>query len=117
MIKSIYQIEEPKRWDVVVFRNPLDPTENYIKRLIATPGESLEIIDGDIYINDIIQRKPENVQNEHWMPIYDSRYQPYIGNGLQTYRVARHSRPRSTKSGLRQFGGACNSAGGSSRET
>jgi signal peptidase I len=81
VMKSIYQLQEPRRWDVVVFRNPLDPRENYIKRLIATPGESLEIIDGDIYIDGVIQRKPEHVQNEHWMPIYDSRYQPYVGDG------------------------------------
>jgi len=39
----------PKRWDVVVFKNPRDGTMNYIKRLIGLPGEVLEIIDGDIY--------------------------------------------------------------------
>lgn len=76
VLKCIYQFFEPKRWDVVVFKNPLDPTINYIKRLIALPGETIEIIDGDIYINGQISRKPPNVQNELWMPVYDNDYQP-----------------------------------------
>lgn len=76
--KSIYQFSEPKRWDVVVFRYPGDPRDNYIKRLIALPGETLEIFDGDIYIDGRIQRKPKHVQEEMWMPLYDSDYVPYI---------------------------------------
>ena len=76
--KCIYQFSEPKRWDVVVFRYPKYPYDNYIKRLIALPGESLEIIDGDIFINGEIQRKPEHVQSELWMKIYDSDFVPYV---------------------------------------
>ncbi|UCG15882.1 MAG: signal peptidase I [Phycisphaerales bacterium] len=40
----------PKRWDVVVFKNPRDGEENFIKRLVGLPGEILEIIDGDLYV-------------------------------------------------------------------
>ncbi|MFH1370854.1 MAG: signal peptidase I [Planctomycetota bacterium] len=76
VLKCIYQFVEPKQWDVVVFKNPLDPTENYIKRLVARPGEAVEIIDGDVYIDGLISRKPVNVQEELWMPIYDNDYQP-----------------------------------------
>ncbi len=76
VLKDLYQFKEPKRWDVVVFKNPLNPTENYIKRLIGKPGEKVEIIDGDIYINDNIARKPKKVQKEHWMCVYDNNHQP-----------------------------------------
>jgi len=76
VLKCIYQLFQPKRWDVVVFKNPLDPTVNYIKRLIGLPGEKLETIDGDIYVNGQIARKPHKVQNELWMPVYDNDYQP-----------------------------------------
>ncbi|MFC1738979.1 signal peptidase I [Planctomycetota bacterium] len=76
VLKCIYQFLEPKRWDVVVFKNPLDPRINYIKRLIALPGETIEIIDGDIYIDGKIQRKPPKVQEELWMPVYNNDYQP-----------------------------------------
>ncbi len=65
-----------KAWDVVVFKNPAEPPVNYIKRLIALPGETVQIIDGDIYINGKIMRKPPKVQNELWMPVYNNDYQP-----------------------------------------
>ena len=76
VLKCIYQLFQPKRWDVVVFKNPLDPTVNYIKRLIGLPGEKLETTDGDIYVNGQIARKPHKVQNELWMPVYNNDYQP-----------------------------------------
>lgn len=39
----------PKRWDVVVFKDPSDGVQNYIKRLAGLPNEVLEIVDGDVY--------------------------------------------------------------------
>jgi len=76
VLKCLYQFEEPKQWDVVVFKNPLDPSINYIKRLVGRPNEQVEIIDGDVYINGQISRKPPKVQRELWMPVYDNDYQP-----------------------------------------
>lgn len=74
--KCIYQFSDPKRWDVTVFKNPTEPKINYIKRMIGLPGEKIEIIDGDIYVDDKIARKPSNVQEELWMCVYDNDYQP-----------------------------------------
>ena len=48
--------------------------KNYIKRLIGLPGEKLQIVNGDIYINDKIQRKPDSVQETLWLPVYNSHY-------------------------------------------
>jgi len=77
VLKSIYQYVPPRRWDVVVFKNPTNPAINYIKRLIALPGETVQLIDGHVFINGQIQRKPAKVQQELWMPIYDNDYQPF----------------------------------------
>jgi signal peptidase I len=76
VLKCIYQFFEPKQWDVVVFKNPLNPSENYIKRLVGRPGQTVEIIDGDVYIDGQISRQPSKVQYELWMPVYDNDYQP-----------------------------------------
>ncbi len=46
-----YLFEEPKRGDIVMFINPDDESENYLKRIIGLPGEKLEIKDGLVYIN------------------------------------------------------------------
>ncbi|MFA6186964.1 MAG: signal peptidase I [Phycisphaerae bacterium] len=76
VFKCLYQFIEPRRWDVIVFKCPTEPGTNYIKRLIGKPGETIEIIDGDIYINNVLQRKPDTVQDEVWMCVYDNAYQP-----------------------------------------
>lgn len=47
--KFAYQLGEPERWDVIVFRFPGDAKMNYIKRLIGLPGETIEIFGGDIF--------------------------------------------------------------------
>ncbi len=78
VLKCIYQFLEPRQWDVVVFKNPTSPSINYIKRLIGRPEETIEIIDGDIYVDGQISRKPPKVQKELWMPVYDNDYHPVL---------------------------------------
>ncbi len=76
VLKYLYQFIEPQTWDVVVFKNPTNPKQNYIKRLIGCPGDEIKIIDGDIYIDGVIQTKPKHVQDLLWLKIYDSDFQP-----------------------------------------
>lgn len=49
--KVSYYFNEPKRYDIIVFPYPEEPDKHYIKRIIGLPGETVQIIDGYVYIN------------------------------------------------------------------
>lgn len=47
--KFAYAVSDPDRWDVIVFKVPVNPKQNYIKRLVGLPNETLSILHGDVY--------------------------------------------------------------------
>ncbi len=48
----------PDRGDIVVFKDPGKPDTDLVKRIIALPGETIEIVDGRVYINDHLLIEP-----------------------------------------------------------
>ncbi|ERL23928.1 signal peptidase I [Jonquetella sp. BV3C21] len=49
--KFIYRFREPRRGEIFVFKYPEDPSKDYVKRLIAVPGDKFSIQDGTVFIN------------------------------------------------------------------
>ena len=56
--KFIYQFRPPERGEILVFRYPRDPSRDFIKRVIAVPGDSIEIKDQRVFVNDQLLNEP-----------------------------------------------------------
>lgn len=80
--KFAYLVDEPERYDVVVFKYPLDRSKNYIKRLIGLSDEQVAIANGNIYVaphnpdgtpgTEHIARKPRDVRNSVMKTLFPS---------------------------------------------
>ncbi|MBR1579143.1 MAG: signal peptidase I [Selenomonadaceae bacterium] len=53
--KFIYKLRDPERGEVLIFRYPRDPSRDFIKRVIAIGGDTIEIKDGRVYLNGQMQ--------------------------------------------------------------
>ncbi|TXT20825.1 MAG: signal peptidase I [Planctomycetota bacterium] len=57
----VSKLLKPRRWDLIVFRYPDDPSVPYVKRLVGLPGETLSIHDGGVWMQDKELQKPTNL--------------------------------------------------------
>ena len=62
-------IKEPERRDIVVFKYPVNPEQDYIKRVIGVEGDSIEIKDKKVYVNG-------EPQDENYAIYLDKRVMP-----------------------------------------
>ena len=77
--------KEPKRGEIVVFKTPEDNKTDYIKRLIAIPGDRIKLDSGTIFLNGI-EIKQQNLRNEMYKDIEVSKFQEILPN-KNTYDV------------------------------
>jgi signal peptidase I len=60
-------VREPRRGDVIVFNNPVNPELDFIKRVVGVPGDTIEVHGREVTINGVKQElKPEAEQFETW---------------------------------------------------
>ena len=71
--------EKPKRGDVVVFKLPTNTSIDYIKRVVALPGETVQVINGRLYIDDkLVPREPVGMREYDGPSASRSRVTEYI---------------------------------------
>jgi signal peptidase I len=51
--KLVYEIGDPRPGDIVMLYYPLNPEKMFVKRVIAREGDTVRIVDGRVYVNDI----------------------------------------------------------------
>ena len=115
VMKYQYLLNEPGRWDVVVFKADAEQSENkravgfdqnYIKRLVGLPGETLMVLDGDLFVSIgpkpvgelapadfTVRPKSHAAQEAMWRIVYDNDHQPrqlsrtYTARGTQRSEI------------------------------
>ncbi len=61
--KLVYELGEPRPGDIVMLYYPVNPEKMFVKRVIAKEGDTVRIVDGHVYVNDIPLRD-DYVPNE-----------------------------------------------------
>ncbi len=76
---TLIQVKQPQRKDIVVFKYPVNPSQDYIKRVIGVSGDRIEVKNKKVYVNNELQDEkyaifldnkiiPGNVQKRDNMP-------------------------------------------------
>lgn len=81
--KITYRFRPPQRGEIVVFKYPVDPKKDFVKRLIAFGGEEVEIRDGSVLINGKPLQEPIQIPNHYY---YNRSDWPYAKEG-QVFKV------------------------------
>lgn len=76
-----YTFSEPERGDIIIFKNPNNLKEKYVKRVIGLPGDTVVIEDSKVYINGAETPLDEPYLKEEWV----------VCNGPFTYEVPEDS--------------------------
>src|SRR4030066_130564 len=65
--KATYLFNEPQRGDIIVLRSPQNPNSDLIKRIIAVPGDTVEIKDDAVFVNGAALVEPYTLEPPHYL--------------------------------------------------
>ena len=79
----LFQQKSPERGDIIVFKNPRNDDEYWVKRLIGLPGDKIKIIDGAIFLNgNKLERKDEGIYHFPNLEEKAQLYQEFLPSGV-----------------------------------
>ena len=113
--KLSFHFRDPKRWEIVVFKHPLEHSRIMVKRLVGMPGEELKIERGDLWTRApgseawTILRRPPEVQREAWRSLETRERKGAawsVVRGGKDWRVAGHELHARGEGAVRYLAGA-----------
>ena len=70
--RGAFALRDPRRWEVVVFRDWADLSQAFVKRVAGKPGETVEVRRGDVLRDGVLLRKPLSAQTAVAIPVADA---------------------------------------------
>ena len=93
--KLVYEIGEPRPGDIVMLYYPLNPEKMFVKRVIAKEGDTVRLVDGRVFVNDLPVHDdyvpPEYRGNDDWGPqVVPQGYYFVLGDHRNNSSDSRH---------------------------
>jgi signal peptidase I len=61
---TVVPIKQPQRGDIIVFKFPIDPSKDFIKRVVAVAGDKVEVRDKKVYVNNELQKDDFTIHSD-----------------------------------------------------
>lgn len=63
--KFLFDVSKPHDGEIIVFKPPIESSEDFIKRIIGTPGQTITMKNGYVYVNGVLQPESYLTMRDH----------------------------------------------------